>query len=60
VTAPQQIAVPAQDSVRADQQHKVPERVHRQAMKLPGQKDPISPREHGLGRLPLQHHQLVP
>jgi hypothetical protein len=58
VTAPQQIAVPAQDGVRADQQHKVPELVHRQAVKQPSEEEPISPREHGLGRLPLQldHH----
>jgi hypothetical protein len=26
----------------------------------PSEEEPISRREHGLGRLPLQHHQLVP
>jgi hypothetical protein len=60
VTAPQQIAVPPQDGVRADQQHKVPESLRGQAVKQPGQKESISPREHGFGRLPLQRHQLVP
>jgi hypothetical protein len=53
-------AVPAQDGVRADQQHKVLESVRRQAVKQPSEEEPISRRERGLGHLPLQHHQLVP
>ncbi|MGW4961435.1 hypothetical protein ACWEPL_29790 [Nonomuraea sp. NPDC004186] len=41
MTAPQQIAVPAQDGVRADHQHKAPKLVLRQAMKQPS-KEPIN------------------
>jgi hypothetical protein len=60
-------AVPAQDGVRADQQHKMadqqhkmPESVRRKVVKQPSEKELISRRERGLGHLPLQHHQLVP
>jgi hypothetical protein len=60
VTASQQIAVPAQDGVRPDQQHKVPVSFRGQVVKQPSEEEPISRREGGLGHLPLQHHQLVP
>ncbi|MEW1838406.1 hypothetical protein AB0392_10670 [Nonomuraea angiospora] len=60
MTAPQQIAVPAQDGVRADQQHKAPKLALRQAVKQPSKEKPINSHEYGLGHLPQQHHQLVP
>jgi hypothetical protein len=50
--------VPAQDGVRADQQHKAPKLVLRQAVKQPS-KEPINSHEYGLGHLPLQHHREV-
>ncbi|MFI7233553.1 hypothetical protein ACIBO5_61135 [Nonomuraea angiospora] len=45
--------------VRADQQHKAPKLVLRQAVKQPSKEKPINSHEYGLGHLPLQHHQLV-
>ncbi|MGW6503268.1 hypothetical protein [Nonomuraea angiospora] len=60
MTAPQQITVPAQDGVPADQQRKAPKLALRQAVKQPSKEKPINSREYGLGHLPLQHHQLVP
>jgi hypothetical protein len=53
VTAPQQIAVPSQNGVRSDRQHKVPQPAHRKAVKQSSKEEPISSREHGLGHLPF-------
>jgi hypothetical protein len=60
VLAPQQITMPAQDRVRADQPREAPQRVHRQTMEQPRKEEPIFPSERGLAHLPLQHGQLMP
>ncbi|MEV1171395.1 hypothetical protein [Nonomuraea sp. NPDC049784] len=60
VTAPQQIAVPAQDGVRPNQQRQVAQLGDRQTVKQPGEKEPVIRCERGLGQLPLQHPQLMP
>jgi hypothetical protein len=56
----QEVAVPAQDGVRADQQLELPELAHRQAMEQSGEQEPVGRREHRFGRLALQDRQLVP
>ncbi len=56
VPTPQQITMPTQNRVRADQQREAPQRVHRQTMQQPREEEPIVPSE----RRPLQHAQLMP
>jgi hypothetical protein len=60
VTVLQEVAVPVQDGVRADQQVELPELVHRQVMEQSGEQEPVGWRERRLGRLALQDRQLVP
>ena len=58
MTVLQEVAVPAQDSVRADQQE-LPELVHRQTMEQSGKQEPVGWRERRLGRLTRSEERRV-
>jgi hypothetical protein len=60
MTALQEVAVPAQDGVRAHQQLKPSNLVQRQVMEQSGEQKPVVWRERRLCCLALQDRELVP
>jgi hypothetical protein len=56
----EQVAVPAQDRVRAYQEHDVSQSVHREVAEQAGEDSAVGIGERGLADLALQHDELVP
>jgi hypothetical protein len=56
----EQVAVPAQDRVRAYEQHELAQLVHRKVVEQAGEQRAVGVGEHGLADLALQDPQLVP
>jgi hypothetical protein len=56
----EQVAVPAQDRVRAYQEHEVSQFVHREVVEQAGEDSAVGIGERGLADLALQYEQLVP